>query len=155
VVLDAPWWLMLAALTCAASTVAAADKPPNILILWGDDIGQFQANAIAIISIAYNMGMMGYKTKPGTIINDIGAHEDMIPTVMAAAGEPDIKEELLKGKKVGDTTYKVHLDGYNLRPFFKGDVTESPRHAYTCWRAPWSRAREGNRPAQRRDPSGV
>ncbi len=99
--------------------------------------------------------MMGYKTKPGTIINDIGAHEDMIPTVMAAAGEPDIKEELLKGKKVGDTTYKVHLDGYNLMPFFKGDVTESPRHAYTCWRAPWSRAREGNRPAHRRDPSGV
>lgn len=146
---------MLAALTCAASPVAAADKPPNILILWGDDIGQFQANAIAIISIAYNMGMMGYKTKPGTIINDIGAHEDMIPTVMAAAGEPDIKEELLKGKKVGDTTYKAHLDGYNLMPFFKGDVTESPRHAYTCWRAPWSRAREGNRPAQRRDPSGV
>jgi arylsulfatase len=71
--------------------------------------------------------------KPGTIINDMGAHEDMIPTVMAAAGEPDIKEELLKGKKVGDTTYKVHLDGYNLMPFLKGEVTESPRHEFIYW----------------------
>jgi len=71
--------------------------------------------------------------KPGTVINDIGAHEDMIPTVMAAAGQPDIKEELLKGKKVGDATYKVHLDGYNLMPFFKGEVKESPRHEFIYW----------------------
>ena len=71
--------------------------------------------------------------KPGQIINDMGAHEDMIPTVMAAAGEPNIKEELLKGKKVGDTTYKVHLDGYNLMPFLKGEEKESPRHQFIYW----------------------
>jgi arylsulfatase len=71
--------------------------------------------------------------KPGTIINDIGAHEDMIPTVLAAAGDPNIKEELLKGKKISDVTYKVHLDGYNLMPFFKGEVTESPRHEFIYW----------------------
>jgi arylsulfatase len=71
--------------------------------------------------------------KPGTIINEIGAHEDMMPTVMAAAGDPNIKEDLLKGKKVGDTTYKVHLDGYNLTPFFKGEVGESPRHEFIYW----------------------
>jgi arylsulfatase len=71
--------------------------------------------------------------KPGTIINDIGAHEDMIPTLMAAVGVPDIKEELLKGKKIGETTYKVHLDGYNLMPFFKGEVTESPRREFIYW----------------------
>ncbi len=51
--------------------------------------------------------------KPGTVINDIFAHEDMLPTLMAAAGVPDVKEQLLKGMKVGDKTFKVHLDGYN------------------------------------------
>ena len=71
--------------------------------------------------------------KPGTIINDIGAHEDMLPTLMAAVGDPTIKEDLLKGKKIGDTTYKVHLDGYNLMPFFKGEVAESPRHEFIYW----------------------
>jgi arylsulfatase len=71
--------------------------------------------------------------KPGTIINDMSAHEDMIPTVMAAAGDPNVKEDLLKGKKAGDTTYKVHLDGYNLMPFFKGEVGESPRHEFIYW----------------------
>jgi arylsulfatase len=71
--------------------------------------------------------------KPGTIINDIGAHEDMIPTLLAAAGDPNIKEDLLKGKKVGDTTYKVHLDGYNLMPFLKCEVPESPRHEFIYW----------------------
>jgi arylsulfatase len=71
--------------------------------------------------------------KPGTVINDIGAHEDMVPTLLAAAGDPNVKEDLLKGKKVGDATYKVHLDGYNLLPFFKGDVKESPRHEFIYW----------------------
>ena len=70
--------------------------------------------------------------KPGTIINDIGAHEDMIPTVMAAVGDTKIKEELFKGKKVGDATYKVHLDGYNLMPFFKGEESD-PRHEFIYW----------------------
>ena len=58
--------------------------------------------------------------KPGTVINDIGAHEDMLPTLVAAAGEPDVKEELLKGKTIGDRTYKVHLDGYDLAPGAQG-----------------------------------
>ena len=70
--------------------------------------------------------------KPGTVINDIGAHEDMIPTVMAAAGDPNIKQDLLKGKQIGDTTYKVHLDGYNLMPFFKGEEPD-PRHEFIYW----------------------
>jgi len=71
--------------------------------------------------------------KPGTIINDIGAHEDMIPTIMAAAGDPNIKQDLLKGKTIGDMTYKVHLDGYNLMPFFEGKVDKSPRHEFIYW----------------------
>ena len=71
--------------------------------------------------------------KPGTIINDIGAHEDMIPTMLAAAGDLTIKEDLLKGKQYGDKTFKVHLDGYNLMPFLKGEVNESPRHEFLYW----------------------
>jgi arylsulfatase len=71
--------------------------------------------------------------KPGTIINDMGAHEDMIPTLMAAVGDPTLKEDLLKGKTLGDTTFKVHLDGYNLLPFLKGEVPESPRHEFIYW----------------------
>ncbi|HSN04072.1 MAG TPA: sulfatase-like hydrolase/transferase, partial [Nitrospira sp.] len=59
--------------------------------------------------------------KPGTIINEIGSHEDMMPTLLAAAGDNTIKEDLLKSRKIGDTTYKVHLDGYNLLPALKGE----------------------------------
>ena len=70
--------------------------------------------------------------KPGTIINDIGAHEDMIPTLLAAAGDPTVKEDLLKGKKVGDMTYKVHLDGYNLMPALKGEG-QWPRKEFLYW----------------------
>jgi len=70
--------------------------------------------------------------KPGTIVNDIGAHEDMVPTLMAAAGDPGIKEALLKGKSLGATTYKVHLDGYNLMPALQGKG-EWPRHEFLYW----------------------
>ncbi len=65
--------------------------------------------------------------KPGTIYNDIFSHEDMLPSLLAAAGVPDIKKKLLKGHKAGTKTFKVHLDGYNMMPFLKGEVKESPR----------------------------
>jgi arylsulfatase A-like enzyme len=71
--------------------------------------------------------------KPGTVVNGICAHEDMLPTLLAAAGDPNVKEDLLKGRTIGDMTYKVHLDGYNMLPFFKGEVTESPRHEFIYW----------------------
>ena len=67
--------------------------------------------------------------KPGTVINDIFAHEDMLPTLLAAAGVPDVKEQLLKGMKVGDKTFKVHLDGYNLTDALAGKAP-SPRHEF-------------------------
>ena len=65
--------------------------------------------------------------KPGTINNDIYAHEDMMPTLLAAAGVPDVKEQLLKGMKVGNNTFKVHLDGYNIKDAL-GGKTPDPRH---------------------------
>ena len=71
--------------------------------------------------------------KPGTVINDIGSHEDMLPTLLAAAGEPNVKEELLKGKKIGKMKYKVHLDGYNLLPALKGETDKWPREEFLYW----------------------
>jgi arylsulfatase len=58
--------------------------------------------------------------KPGIVVNDIGAHEDMMPTLLAAAGDTTAKQELLKGRKSGARSYKVHLDGYNLLPALQG-----------------------------------
>jgi arylsulfatase len=67
--------------------------------------------------------------KPGTVNNDVFAHEDMLPTLLAAAGDPDVKEKLLKGMKVGDKTFKVHLDGYNITDALAGKAPD-PRHEF-------------------------
>lgn len=67
--------------------------------------------------------------KPGTVMNDVFAHEDMLPTLMAAAGEPDVKEKLKKGMKVGKKTFKVHLDGYNITDALAGR-SPSPRKEF-------------------------
>jgi arylsulfatase A-like enzyme len=71
--------------------------------------------------------------KPGSIVNDMCAHEDFIPTFAAAAGEPDIVDKLRNGHEMGSRTYKVHLDGQNLLAFFKGEVKESPRKGFLYW----------------------
>ncbi len=71
--------------------------------------------------------------KPGSVYNDIFSHEDMLPTLLAAAGEPDIKEKLLKGHSAMGRDYKIHLDGYNLLPYFKGEVKKSPRSEFFYW----------------------
>ena len=70
--------------------------------------------------------------KPGTIINEIGAHEDMLTTLLAAAGDTTVKQDLLKGLTIGDTTYKVHLDGYDLRPALEGKA-QWPRQEFLYW----------------------
>lgn len=70
--------------------------------------------------------------KPGTVINEIGAHEDMLATLLAAAGDTSVKEDLLKGRTVNGRNYKVHLDGYNLLPAFKGEA-EWPRKEFLYW----------------------
>src|SRR5690606_25756391 len=70
--------------------------------------------------------------KPGTIVNDIGAHEDMLTTLVAAAGDSEVKSKLLKGEKIGDREYKVHLDGYDLAPALKGEAAW-PRKEFIYW----------------------
>ena len=60
------------------------------------------------------------KIKPGSVENGIFSGLDWLPTLAAAAGNSDIKEQLLKGVKLGDRTYKNHLDGYNQMDLLTG-----------------------------------
>jgi len=71
--------------------------------------------------------------EPGTVSNDIFSHTDMLPTLAAAAGDPDVVEKLRKGYKSGNKNFKVHIDGYNLIPFLKGEVKENPRKGFLYW----------------------
>jgi len=70
--------------------------------------------------------------KPGTVINDIGAHEDMLSTLLAAAGDKTAAADLLKGRTIGGKTFKVHLDGYDLGPALRGEA-EWPRKEFIYW----------------------
>jgi len=67
------------------------------------------------------------KIKPGQISNEIVSGMDWLPTILAAAGEDDVKEKLLKGHKANGKSFKVHLDGYNLLPYLTGAAEKSPR----------------------------
>lgn len=69
--------------------------------------------------------------KAGSKNNDLIAHNDWMPTLLAAAGEPDVKEKLAKGgHKANGKEWKVKLDGYNFLPYFKGEEPKSPRREY-------------------------
>jgi arylsulfatase A-like enzyme len=65
--------------------------------------------------------------KPGTLVNDIMSQEDWMPTLLAAAGEPDIVGKLEQGYEANGKKFKVHPDGYNFLPFFKGEAAKGPR----------------------------
>ncbi|MBV8721483.1 MAG: sulfatase-like hydrolase/transferase, partial [Candidatus Eremiobacteraeota bacterium] len=67
--------------------------------------------------------------KPGSVYNGIVSHIDMFPTLLAAAGNPDVTEQLLKGTTVNGQQYHVHLDGFNMTDYLSGKVKESPREA--------------------------
>jgi arylsulfatase len=67
--------------------------------------------------------------KPGSYNNEIFSHEDMLPTILAAVGVPDVKEQLIKGMKVGNKTFKVHLDGYNITDSLAGRAPD-PRKEF-------------------------
>jgi arylsulfatase A-like enzyme len=71
--------------------------------------------------------------KPGTVSNEVFSHTDMLPTLAAVGGEPNIVDKLKKGFKSGSKTFKVHIDGYNLLPFLKGEVKENPRKGFLYW----------------------
>ena len=70
------------------------------------------------------------KIKSGQVSNEIVAHHDMLPTILAVAGHPQVTDKLLTGYKIGDMTYRVHLDGYNLVPYLTGQAAKSPRESF-------------------------
>jgi arylsulfatase len=70
------------------------------------------------------------KIKPGSVSNEIVAHLDWLPTLLAIAGDTEVTDKVLKGYKVGDITYKVHLDGYNLVPYLTGQAEKTPRESF-------------------------
>jgi arylsulfatase A-like enzyme len=70
------------------------------------------------------------KIKPGQVSNEVVAHLDWMPTLLAMAGDTQVTDKLLKGYKVGAMTYKVHLDGYNLVPYLTRRVEKSPRDSF-------------------------
>jgi arylsulfatase A-like enzyme len=65
--------------------------------------------------------------KPGTVHNEIISQEDWMPTLLAAAGEPDVVGKLAKGLSANGKSFKVHADGYNFLPYFKGEAQKAPR----------------------------
>jgi arylsulfatase A-like enzyme len=67
------------------------------------------------------------KIKAGSVLNGIVSHQDMLPTLLALAGDPDVSQKLLDGYKVGDKTFKVHIDGINQLAYITGQAKESPR----------------------------
>jgi len=70
------------------------------------------------------------KIKAGSVSNEIVSGLDWLPTFLAAAGDTDVKEKLLKGHKAAGKSFKVHLDGYNLLPYLTGKEDESPRDSF-------------------------
>jgi arylsulfatase len=70
------------------------------------------------------------KIPAGVVSNEIVSHLDWMPTIVAMAGDSDIKEKLLNGHKIGHKTFKVHLDGHNLMPYLTGKEKNSPRKGF-------------------------
>ena len=70
--------------------------------------------------------------KPGTVSNEIFSHQDMLPTLVAAAGDPNISAKLKAGYTVGKKTFKVYIDGFNMLPHLKGEA-KNPRPGFLYW----------------------
>lgn len=70
------------------------------------------------------------KIKPSSVSNEIMSQLDWLPTLLAAAGNTEIKDKLLKGYAANGRTYKNHLDGYNFLPHLTGRDEKGPRQAF-------------------------
>jgi arylsulfatase len=68
------------------------------------------------------------KFEAGRTLNGIVTHQEWLPTLLAVAGEPDVKEKLLQGHQAGENTFQVHIDGYNILPYLLGEADQSPRN---------------------------
>jgi len=70
------------------------------------------------------------KIEAGAVSNEIIQHHDWLPTLLAAAGDTDVVEKLKAGSSIGEKTYKVHIDGFNLLPYLTGEEEKSPRKGF-------------------------
>jgi arylsulfatase len=70
------------------------------------------------------------RIRGGVVSNEIVQHHDWLPTFLAMAGEPDIKEKLLNGHEAVGKRFTVHIDGYNLLPYLTGKEKKSPRPGF-------------------------
>ncbi len=70
------------------------------------------------------------KIPAGTVLNGIVSHNDWFVTLLAAAGNADIAEQLKQGGELNGASYRVHLDGYNQLPYITGEVDDSPRQHF-------------------------
>jgi arylsulfatase A-like enzyme len=77
------------------------------------------------------------RIKPGSVANDIFSGLDWFPTLMAVAGDTGVKDRLLTGWQIGQTTYKVHLDGYNQLPYLTGEQDKSARKEFFYFNDDW------------------
>jgi len=68
--------------------------------------------------------------EPGSVSNDIISHTDWFPTIAGALGDEDLKERMMEGPVFGEDNTKVHLDGYNFLPRWKGESEEGPRREF-------------------------
>lgn len=66
----------------------------------------------------------------GRILNGLVSHQDWMPTLLAAAGDPKIRSKLIKGHRANGKELRVHLDGHDMLPYFTGEMQESPRRAF-------------------------
>ena len=70
------------------------------------------------------------KIKPGQVSTEVMSHLDWMPTLVAAAGDPDLKQNLLKGTRIGNKNSKLHLDGFNFLPYLTGAADKGPRRSF-------------------------
>lgn len=66
----------------------------------------------------------------GKVLNGIVSHQDWLPTLLAAAGDHDVAERLLKGTRIDEKDYRVHIDGLDMLSYFRGQKKESPRESF-------------------------
>ena len=66
----------------------------------------------------------------GMVSNEIVSHLDWLPTLVAAGGDPEVKQKLLDGIEANGKRFRVHLDGYNLLPYLTGEIDRSPRQEF-------------------------
>jgi arylsulfatase A-like enzyme len=66
----------------------------------------------------------------GRVLNGIVSHQDWLPTLLAAAGEPEIIPKLRQGYRAGEKVFRVQIDGLNMLPYLLGEAAESPRETF-------------------------